>query len=316
MPLVSIVIPVYNVERYVERCLLSIQQQTLTDIELIVVNDCTPDNAMGIVQRMSQDDQRIRIINCEENVGPMIAREKGYMAASGEYITFCDGDDYLPLTAMENFYSAATESGADIVCGNHLYITTKGEELRCHNALRYGNSSENILKSLLRQEISQTLWGKLFRASLLQNHVYHTYKHATNGEDGCLLYQVVANINRLSLINDTVYCYVQNTASSSQKRRSYAALESLCITNAEIVRVVNGYPELRRDLAANMSSTLISLIYRGYNQDGTLTRLFAKYELDTYCSLKTIIRSHGVREALKLLLKKYLFRKQVAKILA
>jgi hypothetical protein len=151
----------------------------------------------------------------------------------------------------------------------------------------------------------------LFKAALLQKYEYKTFKNATNGEDASLFYQVVRNMNKMIQIQDVVYYYMQNTESSSQKRRSKSALESICIANATIVDVASEYQEFRKELAANVSTTLVSLIYRGYNKDGTLSRLFSKYELEEYYSNKTIIKSHSTRDAVKLLLKKYVFRTQV-----
>ena len=311
MPLVSVVIPAYRVEKYIRRCLTSIQEQSLADIEIIVVNDCTPDNTMAIVWELAHEDKRIKVIDLERNEGPMIAREKGYMAATGDYITFCDGDDSMPLNAIELLYAAAIESKADIVSGNMMHKSCTGCESCWTNKLKYGNSKTDILKSLLRHELSHNLCSKLFKAALLQQHEYKTFGNATNGEDACLFYQVVRDMNKMIQIQDVVYYYMQNTASSSQKRRSKEALDSLCIANATIIEVAGEFPELREDLAANISTTLVSLIYRGYNKDGTLTKLFSKYGLDDFCSNKTIIKSHSTRNAIKLLLKKSVFRKQV-----
>lgn len=312
MPLVSVIVPVYNVEKYILRCINSIQQQSLNDIEIIVVNDCTPDNSMAIVQELAKDDQRIKILSHEKNMGLMWTRRTGYREAEGDYIIFCDSDDYLPLNAVEKLYFAAMESNADIVCGNHLYITTKGEKRGNNNELKYGNSTVSVLKSLLRHELVHNLCGKMFKASLLQQNEYKTFEKATNGEDACLFYQVIGNTNRMILINDIVYYYMQNSESSSQMRRSYNALESLCIANAEIVAVSSEFPELKKELDSFVSENLVSLIYRGYNKDGMLSKLFLEHGLEYYCSNMTIIKSHSIKEATKLLLKKYLFRKQVS----
>lgn len=311
MPLVSVIIPVYNVEKYILRCINSIQQQSLTDIEIIVVNDCTPDHSMAVVQELAKEDQRITIFNQEKNMGPMRAREIGYMAAIGDYITFCDSDDFLPNDAMEKLYYAAIGSNADIVSGNSIYLTVKGEKLLWKSELKYGNTEVDVLTSLLRRELGHNLCGKLFKASLLHNYKYNTYEHATNGEDACLFYQIVSNMKEMIQIQDVVYYYMQNSESSSQRRRSYNALESLCIANTEIVDVVSEFPELKKELDSFVSETLVSLFYRGYNKDGILSKLFVEHELEYYCSNRTIIKSHSIKEATKLLLKKYIFRKQV-----
>lgn len=289
MPLVSIVIPVYNVEKYIRRCLMSIQQQSLSNIEIIVVNDCTPDNSMAIVEKFAKDDKRIRIINHEKNMGLMWTRRTGYMSATGDYITFCDSDDCLPPIAIEKLYRAAIESDADIVCGNYIYITTKGEEIIHKNELRYGCYNINFLKSLLRHEMVKTLWGKLFKASLLQNHKYHTYEHVTNGEDGCLLYQVVANTNKIIMIDDIVYNYMQNLTSSTQRRFNDDAIKSICISNKIMHNIVSSYPELYTDLNRCITNKLCGLYIMGYNKNTDLSKHISENGLSHYISFKNIV---------------------------
>jgi len=310
MPLVSIIIPVYNVEKYILRCLASIQQQSLKDIEIIIVNDCTPDHSMSVVNELAKDDHRISILNLERNEGPMIARKKGYMAATGDYITFCDGDDYLPPTAIETLYHAAIESNADIISGNIMYINESGERCPWMNRLKYGNSREGIFKSLLRHELGHNLCSKMFKAALLQKKEYRTYKNATNGEDGCMLYQIIANMTSIVQIKDAVYYYVQNAESSSQKKLSKNALENICSANTVRIASVSKYPELQKDLIVCVSTVLVDLYYSGYNKNGTLSKLISKYNLNYYCSNMTIIRSYPFVVSCKLLMKKYMLRKK------
>ena len=167
-PLVSVVVPVFNVEKYIRRCIESIQKQTIKDIEIIVVDDSTPDNSIEIVEEMAKADDRIRIIRHERNMGLMWARRTGYMAANGEFIGFCDSDDYLPINALELLYNEALSSGADVVSGNLTLIKSNGEQEQLRSILRYGNDKINAFKSLLRGELRHNLCSKLFKASILQ----------------------------------------------------------------------------------------------------------------------------------------------------
>ena len=115
---VSVIIPVYNVERYIEMCLSSLVEQTLEDIELIIINDGSPDNSQAIIDRyMEQYPGMIKCI-VRENGGQATARNEGIEIARGEYLAFVDSDDYVEVTMMEKLYSRAKETGADIVaCG-------------------------------------------------------------------------------------------------------------------------------------------------------------------------------------------------------
>lgn len=113
MPKVSVIIPVYNTEKYLRKCLDSVCNQTLSDIEIICVNDCSPDNSLEILNEYAQKDNRIKVINFEENKGVSIARNTGIDSATGEFIGFVDADDFVDLDFYEKLYNKATETGAD-----------------------------------------------------------------------------------------------------------------------------------------------------------------------------------------------------------
>ena len=151
MPIISICIPVYNVEKYVGRCLESILSQSFKDIEIVIVNDCTPDKSMDIVRHYAEVDSRIKIVEHDINHGLMMARRTGYMAAMGEFITFCDSDDTMPVGALESLYNKAIQTNADIVSGVIEYIPTKGKRYQWNNQLRYGFDKQSVFKSHLRR---------------------------------------------------------------------------------------------------------------------------------------------------------------------
>lgn len=114
MKLVSVIIPIYNVEEYIEECLVSVLKQTLTDIEVVCVNDGTPDNSMEIVERYAKEDDRIVIVN-KENGGLSSARNAGIKAANGEYVYFMDSDDYILEDTLEYLYREAKENDLDTI---------------------------------------------------------------------------------------------------------------------------------------------------------------------------------------------------------
>lgn len=304
MPLVSVVIPVYNVEKYILRCINSIQQQSLDNIEIIVVDDYTPDNSMSIVKELAENDNRIKILAHEKNMGLMWTRRTGYMVATGDYLAFCDSDDCLPPTAIENLYRAAMTSDADIVCGNHLYITTKGEIIKHKNDLRYGTSPVGVLKSLLCHEMTHTLWGKLFKASLFHDYEYKTYEHVTNGEDGCLFYQVVRNMNKTILIDDYVYHYMQNLESSTQRRLNDNAINSICILNKTRDNIISSYPELYDDLNRYITNILCIFYVLGYNKGNTqLYKHIKENGLRHYVSFSNLMKYLNYGQILKLIIR-------------
>lgn len=289
MPKISVLVPVYNVEKYIRRCLTSIQEQSLQDIEIIVVNDATPDNSMAIVRELARSDDRIKILEHEKNMGLMWTRRTGYLAATGDYITFCDSDDYLPVDALASLYSAAIETGADIVSGNFIYVTTSNEETFKFNKLPYGNTPTGVYKALLRHDLQHNLCGKLFKGLLLRGYDYRTFEHATNGEDGCLLYQVVQHCNKIIQIDDAVYYYMQNIGSSTQKRLNENAIRSICLLNRIRVDILLVFPELKDDLYRCVVNVLCNLYAGGYHLDARLSENIHDCGLEDYVSLSKIV---------------------------
>ena len=119
---VSIIVPVYNVAKYIERCLLSVLNQTWPDLEVILVNDCTPDNSMEIVRRVVASHPRGAVVRClehEENRGLSAARNTGILASVGDYLYFLDSDDYISANAIELLADAAVQKRPDFVIGNY-----------------------------------------------------------------------------------------------------------------------------------------------------------------------------------------------------
>ena len=118
MPKVSVIIPVYNTEKYLRKCLNSVCNQTLSDIEIICIDDCSTDNSLNILKEYSSKDERIKLIEFKENKGAAVARNTGIDEAKGEYIGFIDSDDY-PETELfyEHLYNNAKEKDADISKG-------------------------------------------------------------------------------------------------------------------------------------------------------------------------------------------------------
>lgn len=120
MTKVSIIIPVYNAEKYLRQCLDSVVNQTLKDIEIICVNDGSPDNSLEILQEYAKKDDRIKIIN-KVNGGVSSARNVGLEVAQGEFIGFVDSDDYIDLNYYENLYNRAKVTCSDIVVAEYIY---------------------------------------------------------------------------------------------------------------------------------------------------------------------------------------------------
>lgn len=304
MPKVSVIVPVYNVEKYIGRCIESVLNQTLHDLELILVDDHGVDDSMSVVKRYAEQDSRIRYIESDENVGPMMAREKGYLSAVGDYLTFVDGDDTLPVDAIKILYERAISCNADIVVGDMEYHSLNGTRTQIHNYLNYGDSSEAIYRSLLLGELTQNLCSKLFKKKLFEGYKYDTYKHFTNAEDGYLFYEIILNAKSIVQEKVIVYNYLQNTGSSTNTRLSSNAINNICKMNQLRHELTSKYANLDRLRNRFITNVLYNLLSDGYIFDTSLKECIKNYNLQDYLFLKRDYFSH--LEIFKYLLKRYL----------
>ena len=216
MAQISIIIPVYNAEKYIRQCLESLLNQTFQDIEIIAVDDCGTDHSVDIVREYASKDSRVVLMNQGQNMGPMVARQQGYSIANGEYIFFCDSDDTLPENSLTVLYQAAVESEADIVIGNISSVELDGRKsLWKREHLDFGTDRISVYKSLIKGDISHNLCAKLFKRELIVDYNYHTIANMRNGEDALLFYQLVGNCSKVITVDQIVYNYIQHSSSST-----------------------------------------------------------------------------------------------------
>ena len=162
---ISMIIPIYNAENFLTRCLESIIQQTLYDIEIICINDGSTDNSLAILKKYANQDKRFKIIS-QENQGTLIARNQGILQASGEYCMFCDADDSYELNACEELYNIITEKNVDaIYFGNYLHI---GQLVKNCTPQSCMNSSTTKYDFLL---LVNSMTNKIFSTNLLKKSV-------------------------------------------------------------------------------------------------------------------------------------------------
>lgn len=216
---ISVIVPVYNTARYLRECLDSICKQTLTDIEIIVVNDGSTDNSLEICEEYAKKDQRIRIIS-KTNGGLSSAKNTGLKYISGEYFTFVDSDDYIREDMLEVLYgySRYNDEITDLIaCERYeVKILPEGKEslyLRDGNVVEsYMLDDENDRRLLGEKLMSVHVesWGKLYRSSVYKDIVFCSRKH----EDRYIFFELINRAKHMILIPDALYYYRVNRAGS------------------------------------------------------------------------------------------------------
>ena len=167
MPKVSVIVPVFNVEKFIGRCVRSLMMQTLSDVEFIFVNDATPDTSMAVLESILAEypdrASQVKILAHEQNLGLPAARNTGLDAAHGEYIFHCDSDDFVESDMLESMYSSAKDNDADIVwCDWYLSF---GQNERYMKQPSYDTASD-ALKGMLGGAMKYNVWNKLIRRRL------------------------------------------------------------------------------------------------------------------------------------------------------
>ncbi len=218
---VSIIVPVYNTERYLDRCLSTLVDQTLKDIEVIVINDGSTDGSQAII-----DDYKVRYGDMiktvvKENGGQAVARNLGIGMANGEYIAFVDSDDYIDESMMEKLYEAAASEGADIaMCGvNYVYEDGLIKERRLSAKMeRKSNIFES--KTLLAYASSYSCNKIYKREFFLETGIYFPDQKM---EDVAIAYNILFNVKKLAFVDECLYYYrtVAGSTSNSLNDRTY-----------------------------------------------------------------------------------------------
>ena len=213
MPKVSIIIPAYNAEKTLATCLANLVHQTLSDIELIIVNDCSTDNTLQIMMDCeAQFSEKVLVVNSDKNRGAGGARNIGLLYASGDYIGFVDSDDIVTLDMYEKLYNKALEADYDIVdCGYY-------NEAEDHAIIHTSDELAGELNGFKRTELIASggyLWSKIFKRSFLYD-LQISFRENCILEDCETLMLMFSRAKNIGNVKEILYCY-KNTATSLSK---------------------------------------------------------------------------------------------------
>lgn len=230
MPKLSIIIPVYNVEKYLPKCLESILNQDFKDLEVICVNDGSTDNSLEVLQEIKKNDDRVVIID-KKNEGSGIARNLGLSASQGEYIYFIDSDDWLEDDVLGKIISKADELKTDIlIFGGLSYYNGKGQNgAYSKNKLpkKYLNrvfSAKDVKKDIFK--FPSTAWTKLYRRDfLIKNDI--KFQNIRAGQDQLPFFHSMIVAEKIAILPENVYCYQKNregSVTSVKKKKSFSPI--------------------------------------------------------------------------------------------
>lgn len=216
-PLISVVVPVYNVEKYLPKCLDSLLSQTYKNLEIICVNDGSPDNSIKILQEYASKDSRIKVIS-QENKGLSGARNTGMKSATGELIYFIDSDDWISSDYLQNMYKTMSSLDVDVVIdGKHSYVWENGTQ-KVKKSRYEGVFEKN--KFNLRKTLGFVMvWNKLYKRKFLEDTGVF-YPEGVTCEDCFFYYTVFTKVRKFAIINNGTYFYRQNDKSLMSQIKS------------------------------------------------------------------------------------------------
>ena len=215
---VSVIIPVYNVAPYLKRCLDSLCNQTLKDIEIILIDDCSTDGSLNILKDYASKDERLKLITLSQNQGAAVARNKGLEIAKGEYIGFVDPDDTIDLNFYEELYKKAKETNADIVKCEIVQNFPDGTILK-------GNMNKLIIEKSKFYFIYE-FTSAIYRASLIFENNITFPAEVRKAQDVVFLNKVVLKAKSVELIDNVYYHYFRREGSLDADKISIDKIEA------------------------------------------------------------------------------------------
>ncbi len=277
-PTISVIIPVYNVERFFEKCLTTLVHQTFRDFEIIAVNDGSTDSSGEIAHRFAEKYDFIKVID-QENAGMSAARNRGMQEARGKYFCFVDSDDYVSPYYLEELYRAVSENKADIACCYYYYHFVESDVLykypfRCEGVFDQGEAMNKLLHDT---QIQSLVWNKIYKRGLFTD--YGITFPSMAFEDMATANRIFAHANKVVVLNKALYYYNQQGASTlatinASKINDFIRATVMVRINLENIGVYNdfkkGYHALCRKTCLCCFYYVVKMHYRQKSMKGCL----------------------------------------------
>lgn len=238
MKKVSVLIPVYNVENFVQRCAESIFRQNYDNLDVVFVDDCSPDNSIQRINDTLQDypnrKNQVRIVKHKENRGLAAARNTGVDAAIGDYLMHVDSDDYLDEAAISQCVELLEKEAADVVVFgvNHVYPNKT-----ITNIVNVPQSKDEYLKLMLSRRTRVNIWGALYKTELYKKHDIQTIEGANLGEDYTVTPRLIYYAQKVVEIQKPLYYYIHYNDNSYTYRFSYKSV----ISHIDILKLLRNF---------------------------------------------------------------------------
>ena len=298
---VSIIVPIYNVEKYIERCLISLINQTLKDIEIIIINDQTPDNSMEICKEYAKRDKRIKIIENKKNIGLGLTRNKGIKIATGDYVAFIDSDDFVDNNFYEMLYKKIKVTNTDACFARFIKCYNEKIYLKNYSYPKIDSDSpilkkeEAIIKLLESNSNNEHYINSSVCKSLYKRSIINKYNIKYSNEKEFLAEDILFNLDYLkycksiSICKNTNYYYCYNINSLTH-RYSFDTFERANKLREELIKKIRYYKE-KDLLLKNINNIYVGYVRYTIKQEVYNTKEYKK-------NIKRILNDKVLKKAL------------------
>lgn len=258
--MVSVIIPAYNAEKFIDRCLKSVINQTYTDLQIIVINDGSEDNTLSVIRKYEEQDIRFFVID-QENRGVSSARNAGLNIVEGEYVLFIDSDDWIESNMIERMVVASQyDCDADVVlCGfdyaeNEIDTTINGPVI-----YEVWNQYVQRVEFLNNKRLTGMLWNKLFKFDSIKDLAFN--ENISYGEDGEFVWKFFNNSKKMVVTNEVLYHHVIEQTSVTNSCYSEKKYSSVYVWEGIVNDVNKRFPELKKKSNERLTSVAVYGLY-------------------------------------------------------
>lgn len=305
--MISIIVPIFNTELYLERCILSVINQNYKKFELILIDDCSTDRSYDIASKFAKLDSRVQVFRQDHNMGVSAARNKGLALGKGELVLFLDSDDYIEENSLARLVELQKQSNADIICTQpNSRISYKNVTFNRYKIL---NGLTALKMFLNLRKISGFAWGKVYKRQVLKNIRFP--ENMKYGEDGVFSYKALLSSQRIVYSNASFYHYEvrENTLTGRMSDYSIKNLDAF----SQINYIKSNIPDSLKNYIQVFEFSLYLNEMKIYERSSrnVKNRYRIQYEtMKKFCDsnwLKVLITSSNFR--IKLSVLNYLMRK-------
>lgn len=270
-PLVSVIIPIYNVEKYLERCIISVVHQTYKNLEIILVNDGSPDNSLSICEVWKKRDSRIKVLN-KPNGGLSDARNSGLRIATGDLIAFVDSDDWISINMIENMVLELCKQNADMVVCDFVSVYDTGymeKNIKESFTPKVISSRELMKLTLKDREITNHVWRRLYKRELIIEDIFPVGK---NFEDVYTSPIFISKCSKIVVLSEAYYYYRINNegiVKSVSLKNCEDYFESILASQGEVLK---NYPDLISYVKDNLRLKLMTIWHDLDKVEGSLSK--------------------------------------------